>query len=267
MIGLLRSYRAGTRIGFQRDIQYRAPVVAYLLGFLIEPIVYMAVWRTVAEAQGGTVGGFTVADLTAYYIIWTLVRVFNIAHDPYAWEWRIREGRINEFLSQPLHPFHRDLSSYIGGKVVWTAVWLPVAAVLVLIFRPDLTLGLAEVAGFVVALLGGFAVRFVLLYLLGMVTFWTTRASGLFEIVVAGELLLSGRLVPLDLMPSWAQDIAAWLPFKWTFQFPIEVLMGRVDGTAVLSGIGAQVLWAGAMGVALAMVWKRAIRRYTAVGG
>lgn len=267
MIRQLRSYRVGARIGFQRDIQYRAPVVAYLLGFLIEPIVYMAVWRTVAETQGGSVGGFTVADLTTYYIIWTLVRVFNIAHDPYAWEWRIREGRINEFLSQPWHPFHRDISFYIGGKVVWTAVWLPVAAALVLIFRPTLTLSLAQVAGFVAALWGGFAVRFILLYLLGMVTFWTTRASGLFEIIVAGELLLSGRLVPLELMPTWAQDIAAWLPFKWTFQFPIDVLMGRVDGLQALTGIGTQIVWTAALALALAVVWKRAIRKYTAVGG
>jgi hypothetical protein len=49
MSRMLRVYAAGSRMGFQGDIQYRAPVFAYLLGFLIEPIVYMAVWRTVAE--------------------------------------------------------------------------------------------------------------------------------------------------------------------------------------------------------------------------
>lgn len=267
MSSLLRVYASGSRIGFQRDVQYRAPVFAYLLGFLIEPIVYMAVWRTVAEAQGGAVGGYTVDEITTYYIIWTLVRVFNTAHDPYAWEWRIREGRINEFLSQPLHPFHRDFSYYLGSKVVWTMAWLPVAAVLVLLFRPTISPSLGQVAGFAVALLGGYAVRFTLLYLLGMITFWTTRAGGLFEIVVAGELLLSGRLVPIGFLPSWAQTLADWMPFKWTFQFPIDVLMGRVDTMQIFGGVGAQVVWAGSLGVIMALVWKRAIKRYTAVGG
>lgn len=267
MTRLARIYASGSRMGFQSDIQYRAPVFAYLLGFLIEPIVYMAVWRTVAEAQGGEVGGYTVGEITTYYIIWTLVRVFNTAHDPYAWEWRIREGRINEFLSQPLHPFHRDFSNYLGSKIVWTLAWLPIAAVLVLIFRPSISPNAGQAIAFAVALLGGFAVRFTLLYLLGMITFWTTRAGGLFEIVVAGELLLSGRLVPIDFLPSWAQSLADWMPFKWTFQFPIDVLMGRADTLQTLVGILAQIVWSVGLGFLLVLVWKHAIKRYTAVGG
>ena len=59
-----------------------------------------------------------------------------------------------------------------------------------------------------------------------MITFWTTRVSAIFELFIAAELLLSGRLVPLPLMPDWAQDIAAFLPFQWSFYFPIESLVG-----------------------------------------
>ena len=38
-----------------------------------------------------------------------------------------------------------------------------------------------------------------------MVTFWTTRVSAMFEAFFAAELLLSGRLLPVALMPDWAQ--------------------------------------------------------------
>ena len=44
------------------------------------------------------------------------------------------------------------------------------------------------------------------------------------------ELLFSGRLVPLSLMPDWAQRLADVLPFKWTFGYPIEALIGRTAG-------------------------------------
>ena len=43
------------------------------------------------------------------------------------------------------------------------------------------------------------------------------------------ELLLSGRLVPLSLMPDWAQTLADLMPFKWTFGFPIEALIGQLS--------------------------------------
>jgi ABC-2 type transport system permease protein len=239
----------------------------FLLGFLIEPVIYLAVWQIVAESQGGSVGTYSTGALSAYYITWTLVRVFNLAFDPFAWEWRIQRGRLNDFLSMPIHPFHRDFSIFIGGKFVWTALWLPVAVILSLIFRPEFDLSVLNIAAFVAALWGGFAVRFVLLYLMGLANFWTTRASAVFGVVIAGELLLSGRLVPLDLMPDWVGAVANWLPFQWTFQFPIEVLIGRLEPSQVGAGLLYQVAWASGLGIALWWGWKKAIRKYAAVGG
>jgi ABC-2 type transport system permease protein len=263
---LPRYYLAGARIGLQRELQYRVATLMILIGFLIEPVVYLAVWTSVSEAQGGQIAGYTTGSLAAYYIVWTLVRVFNTAHDPNSWEWRIREGRLNDMLSMPIHPFHRDASFFIGTKFVWTALWLPVAAMLTLAFRPTIEWRLFNILAFVIAIWGGFAVRFVLLYLMGMISFWTTRGAAVFGIIVAGELLLSGRLVPLQLMPQWVESLAGWFPFKWSFQFPIEVFIGRLTPVEVAGGIGAQVLWATGMGLVFAWVWRHAIKRYAAVG-
>ena len=73
-----------------------------------------------------------------------------------------------------------------------------------------------------------------------MITFWTTRVSAIFELAVALELLLSGRLVPLPLMPDWAQDVADLLPFQWTFCFPIEALVGDSRRRSCSAGWGCR---------------------------
>jgi len=52
---------------------------------LIEPFVYLVVWRTVAESAGD-VGGYDVAAFTSYFIVWTLVRNVNLAQSPYGWD-------------------------------------------------------------------------------------------------------------------------------------------------------------------------------------
>jgi ABC-2 type transport system permease protein len=105
-----------------------------------------------------------------------------------------------------------------------------------------------------------------MLWLLGLITFWTTRASAIFETYMMAELLLSGRLVPLKLMPGWAQTLAAWLPFKWTFYFPIEALVGSLSTTALLRGLGMQALWT-AIGASLVWVaFRGSVKHYTAVG-
>lgn len=262
---LARVYLAEMRMGIQNQFQYRVSVFFQLLGFLIEPIVYLVVWRSVAEA-GGPVGGYDVGLFTSYYIVWTLVRNMNLALTPYVWDWWIQRGRVSDALLRPVHIFHRQLAVFAGFKFVWILAWIPVALVLVVTFRPNLDPTLFQIAGFAIAIWGGYVVRFSLLFLMGLISFWTTRASALFEIIISGELLLSGRLVPLSVMPVWVQDIAAWLPFKWTFQFPIETLIGRLDNSEILLGLLAQVIWVGLLGLGIAVVWKRAVRRYTAVG-
>jgi ABC-2 type transport system permease protein len=104
------------------------------------------------------------------------------------------------------------------------------------------------------------------LWILGMVTFWTTRGSAIFETYVVAELLLSGRLVPLKLMPGWSQTLAAWLPFKWTFYFPIQALVGNLSNGRLLGGLGMQVLWT-LIGLALLQtMWRFSVRHYSAVG-
>ena len=57
------------------------------------------------------------------------------------------------------------------------------------------------------------------------------------------------------------------LPFKWTFGFPIEALVGHLPESELLGGLAMQALWAAIGAVAAALVWRVAIRRYAAVGG
>ncbi|MDH3307582.1 MAG: ABC-2 family transporter protein [Acidimicrobiia bacterium] len=265
MRNLLPIYGIEARMSMQRQAQYRGAAFISVLGFLIEPIVYLIVWRTVAQ-QAGSINGYGVEEFTSYYIVWTLVRVFNLALAPGAWDWWVRSGRISNDLLHPIDPYHRNLAGMAGAKVVWIAVWVPVAAFLVLLFRPEFSPNLLEASTFLVAAWAGYVVRFNVLWVLGLVSFWTTRAEALVEVVVAMELLLSGRLVPMAVMPPWVQAISAWMPFKWTFEFPIELLIGQLSAAEIWRGLGMQLLWMAISGSAIVLVWKRAIRKFTAVG-
>jgi ABC-2 type transport system permease protein len=123
-----------------------------------------------------------------------------------------------------------------------------------------------EVAVFALAIWGAYLIRSMFLWVLGMLSFWTTRVGALFELYFAAELLLSGRLVPMSLLPDWAQRLAGFLPFQWTFGYPIEALVGRLATPALLGGLLAQALWIVAGAVLVRLLWGVAVRRYAAVG-
>jgi ABC-2 type transport system permease protein len=68
-------------------------------------------------------------------------------------------------------------------------------------------------------------------------------------------------------MPGWVEDVAAFLPFKWTFEFPILALAGNLATRELFIGLGMQALWVTVTAVLFSFAWRAAIRRYTAVGG
>lgn len=263
---MLDFYGTSMRTQIQTQLQYRAAMWMYTLGMVAEPTIYLVVWTTIARTHGGAVDGVTVGAFAAYYIVWTLVRMMNIVFTPFGWEGRIREGQFSGWLVKPIHPVHYDLATFAGHKVPWLILYLPIAVALSLVFHPTIDPSALEVIVFLVAIWGGYVIRSMNSFALGMVTFWTTRVSAIFQVWFLAELLLSGRLLPLQLMPHWAQTLAAWLPFKWTFYFPIEALVGNMSTSALLSGLAFQVLWTAIMASIVLMAWRVALRRYTAVG-
>jgi ABC-2 type transport system permease protein len=265
--GLAGFYAVTMRTAVQTQFQYRTANYAYMVGMVAEPVIYLVVWSTVAAAQGGSVQGITAGDFAAYYIVWTLVRNMNIVFTPFGWEERIRQGELSGMLVRPVHPLHHDLAYFAGWKLVVIVLWLPIAAVLALLFRPTFSVGPLEVVVFLVAIWGAYLIRSLLLWVLGMVTFWTTRVSALYEIYFTAELLLSGRLLPLALLPAWAGTLAAWLPFQATFSYPIEVLAGDLTTAQLLEGLALQVLWVAVGAGLVAVVWRAGVKRFSAVNG
>ncbi len=266
MRSLLDFYLKNMKIAILVQFQYRVSNYFYMIGMIAEPVIYLIVWSTVARAQGGSVGGYTAGAFAAYYIVWTLVRNINIVFTPYGWEWRIQQGELSAMLLRPLHPIHYDLAFFAGEKVIVVILWLPIAAILALLFHPVFSTTPPAVAVFFFAIWGAYLIRSLFLWLLGMITFWTTRVSAIFELYLATELLLSGRLVPLSLLPDWAQHLASFLPFQWTFGFPIEALIGQLSIQQLLAGLGMQALWIAVGWLLVQIVWRAGIRHFTSVG-
>ena len=263
---MLDLYLTTARTCIQSEFQYRTGHYFFMLGMVAEPVIYLVVWSTIARQHGGAVNGITAGQFAAYYIVWTLVRNMNIVFGAPFWEYRIREGRLAGDLLRPMNILHYDLAYFAGWKFVVVALWIPIAVGLSAVFHPDLHPSALQIVVFIIAIWGAYFVRSMFQATIGMLNFWTTRGAAVFDLYMATEMLLSGRLVPLRLMPGWVQTLADFLPFKWTFGFPIESLVSDMSTRSLLLGLGAQVMWTAIGYVLFTFAWRAAIKRFSAVG-
>jgi ABC-2 type transport system permease protein len=86
-------------------------------------------------------------------------------------------------------------------------------------------------------------------------------------IIYSVEFLLSGHIFPIDAFPLWLQIVCLHLPFAYETFFPAGILIGHVTGPALWTGFLWQAGWIVFFYVLSGVMWKRGLRRYTAVGG
>ena len=259
-------YRVLARTGIAVQLQYRASGAIWMIGSVLEPTIYLVVWTTVAQSQGGTAGGFTPGAFAAYYITTLFVRHLSFSWVMHEFQFRIQQGQFSALLLRPVHPIHGDIADNISYKLVMLVVLLPAALVLALAFRPTFELELWSVAMFLPALLLAFLVRFFVEWSLALAAFWTTRVNAINQTYFAAWIFLSGLVAPIDLLPGWLATLAKVLPFYWVMGFPTELFVGRLSPEEAWTGLGVQLLWAAAALAALSLLWRVAVRRYSAVG-
>ena len=69
---MLKIFQRLWQVNWAEQWQYRANLVMYLLFWLVSPVVYLAVWTTIARSQG-SVNGLTPNDFVTYYMTLLIV--------------------------------------------------------------------------------------------------------------------------------------------------------------------------------------------------
>jgi ABC-2 type transport system permease protein len=263
---MIHAYFAYIKLALLKQIHYQAELLIWLIGRVLQPLLYLIIWSTVADANAGSVDTFTAGDFAAYFIAEMLVNYATYTAVMWEYEYRVRNGALSAMLLRPLHPIHADLAETLANKLLNFLVILPTTVLLVLTFKPTLHLNAWTMLTFVPALLLAFALRFLIEWILAMAAFWTTRVSAINAMYFAGMLFLSGQMTPLALLPAPIQTLATFLPFRWVIAFPIELFLGRLTSREVGVGIAMQAGWLFCMLILLTYVWRLGIRRYSAVG-
>ena len=246
--------------------QYRASLFIWMIGQVLEPLVYLVVWSVVSAGSGGSVGGYTTRDFAAYFILLMLVNQVTFTWIMYEFEYRVREGILSFALLRPVHPIHSDIADNVSSKLITLPIMMVVAVGLAAGFHASISPPLWAVAIFIPALLLAFLVRFLLEWTLAQAAFWTTRVGAINQVYFVLMLFLAGQIAPLTLLPHPIQVVATFLPFRWLISFRVELLLGRLTLVQALTGLGAQAAWLIASFVLVRVVWRAGVRNYSAVG-
>ncbi|KAA3659263.1 MAG: hypothetical protein DWQ04_22895 [Chloroflexi bacterium] len=266
MQAMWQIYKAHFRIWAALELQYRVAAVIWKIGQILEPIVYLVVWTTVANSSGGNVGGYETAEFATYYITSMMVNHLTFTWHMFEYDRVIRQGLLSPKLLRPLHPIHSDIAENIVHKMMTLTVMVPTAVMLVYIFKPAWNAPLWSLLLAVPAVAMAFCVQFFCGWILAMAAFWTTRVSAVNRVYFVCKVFLAGHFAPLALLPVGLQVAASILPFRWMLSFPVELFTGRLTINEALLGIVGQGIWVLLSLWGVRAIWNAGVKKYSAFG-
>lgn len=262
---VLRNVAALARLGFLEAVAYRASMAVWILTTTF-PLVSLALWYALAES--GPVGTYDGPAFVAYFVAAFIVRQLTAAWVVWDLERQIRVGELDSLLMRPTHPVLHHAMLNLTAIPIRVVLALPIAIVVLI----TTGVGSLSIEGWrlllvPIAIVLAWVIHFLGQLCFACLAFWFGRASSLYEIWIALYIVLSGYAVPTSLLPAGLAEVARVLPFHAALGFPVELLVGQGDATAVLHGFLLQGLWVVVLGALAMVAWSRGLAVYGAEGG
>jgi ABC-2 type transport system permease protein len=255
------------QVNWAEQWQYRANLLMYLMYWLVSPIIYLAVWTSIANVKGD-VNGFTANDFITYYMVLLICDQVTSNIIIHTFAYKIQDGSLSGELIKPVHPMLTSaLVNNVAFKMLSMMGLTPIWVILYFLFKPDLSnVAFQNVLLAIPVMVIAFLISYFLSATITALAFWTTRIYSIHEFYFALILLFSGQFVPLPLMPKVIQDIAQYLPFQLLLYFPIQLILGKLSADQIVMGYVMAGVWLVLAAFLFNIVWRNGVKRYSAVG-
>ena len=266
----LNKYSKTFELGFQTALEYRVNFLLSLISaaypIFIQTFMWTAIYRNSSEP---VVYGFTYEQMIAYtFMAGLIARIVRTGFEYEIME-DIKNGKFSQFLVQPIGYFPYRLSSFLGQKLPNLGMILGILVVVLLGLNTifGISLEIYRVIAFLGTLALAVVLNFLIFYCFSAISFWVVEIGFLFEGIRIVTILLSGGIFPLAVFGPLFVQISNFLPFKYTVNYPINVLNGTISAIETIQGMVIQCLWIVICLLLAQTLWRIGSRRYVAVGG
>ncbi len=249
---------------------YRAEALVWFIGEAIIPLVMVALWLA-AYRSVDRIGNYAVEDMVSYYVMFLVLSNLLTPH----LEWNtgefIRSGTFSKHLLRPFTYQLWQLTVEVAYKGVRVVFLVPMLLLFLLLFGQEMLGSFAlrwETTPILLAsMIMSFLLNYCLKMCLGLLAFWVGQTDGIIQAYAVVTMFLAGSIIPLDLMPEAVERMTHFLPFRYLYFFPVQILQGRLDFLSALSGLAIQAGWLLACYLLMQWVFAAGVRRYGAYGG
>lgn len=246
----IRVYFAYYVISLKSILSYRLAFFSATLFEFVNPIFYIVLWTSVAHFSAkGQIGDFNEYSIAAYYLLGTLInRISGMAAARNIIQ--LIRGRsevpVTYFMLNDLN-FVICMTLQFMARVVFVAFTSLILIILATVFYPqiwsDLHLNAFNIISTLITLVLGTIVISIFNSIVGLLQFYVRNANDYRSIIDLLTGFFAGKVLPLSFLPVVFRNITSFLPFSFSFYFPISIILGKKSPFEIYLGMIICTVW------------------------
>lgn len=263
----MKPYVAILSAKFRTMLQYRAAALAGLGCQLFFGWVILMGYRAFYAATDAP-QPMTLREITSY--VWLGQAMFALL--PWLADMDVRlmmrQGTVAYELLRPVDVYWFWYSRAIAQRVAPTLLrCIPMFIIAFLFLGLEPPASLASGLAWAAATIGAVLLAAAITTLLGISLLWTLSGEGVNNLVPAMVILFSGILVPIPLLPGWAQTLLNALPFRGIVDIPFRLYLGNIPPSHVCGVLLHQFVWLAILVATSRWLLGRGLKRLVIQGG
>lgn len=260
----MRKYWALARAELLDAVAEKAEILIWIIIDAIPVFVMGSLWL----ANQQNLLKASISEMVTYYLVVMITsRLTEFYFDEYVQD-EIRDGTFARYLLKPLSLPWLFLPVIWGRRLVENALLLPVAAVIIVLFRQYLVIpDPYSLFLFAVFLLISSFIRYSLSVLITTAAFYWEQTYSLVHLRWILEAVAGGYVLPLIFYPEGLRFIPDSLPFKYIYFVPTAVFTGMISTSEAAGNLLPALLWMAGLLIVSRLIWGIGIKRYSNVGG
>ncbi|MEZ8656722.1 ABC transporter permease [Vibrio splendidus] len=265
--------------GLQEYFAYKFDSFVSVFNTLLFFSIQYYIWVGIFKSTDGDFFGVSQESYIIYLVMGIMISQAN-NHSVDRWiSSSIKRGEVVFLLLKPLSLFKYYFSMSLGRQMALFITLVPLFLFVSYFF--SISHSVYFTYKYFVSFILSILINFNILFLFGVLAFFTTNTWGLYLFRLNILPLVSGQLIALNVLQEMATqytgfmgvltntlyNLSYMLPFQAIYFTPNAIASNMIDGQSVKNHLLLQVIWLIITSLLVAKSQKIAIRRYDVLGG
>lgn len=269
---IYRIYGPFTQSVLQMKMSYKLDFFMSIVGQLIKCLIVYYLWRAVfLNASSRMINGFTSTEIIAYVFMSTITAniVSNSVDVTIGGE--VWDGSISMNLIKPINYeiklFFESIAELLQGTLIISLpIWIGFIC-FSYFCSSEVPPNIKTILFYLLSSFLGFLILFLFNFIFGVFSFYVTNIWGIRNLKYALLEFLTGSVIPLAFLPTCVQIVINFVPFASINYIPVMIYLKKITGYELYKSLGIQLIWIITLYFIGVLVWNKAIKRLSILGG